>query len=110
MAAILPDDVKKLFLTKYSQIGDEKFYQFLVEYATNRLNKGELQHPTPENELISYHDKFLSLYRKEENIDYLEMAKLCRKAAHKVYKMMLEVGLTQQNNKFLNLVVLAVEE
>ena len=105
MATALPDDVKKLFLAKYAQIGGEKFYQFLVDYGTNRLNKGELQPPTPEMEMISYHDKFLSLARREHNEEYREIAKLCRRAAHRVYRLMLEVGLTEPNPKFLALVV-----
>ena len=103
-AQTLTEDEKKIFLDKYAQSNKDQFYNFLVSYATQRLNKGELQKPTPENELMTYYDKFLSLYRKENNIQFLEIAKTFRRAAHKTYYIMLEIGLTEKSQKFLNLV------
>lgn len=102
--AALTEDVKKIFLEKYEKTGKEQFYQFILSYATSRLNKGEMQKPTPENELLSYYEKFLALYRKDNNENYIEMAKTFRRAAQKIYKIMLDVGLTTKNTKFLTAV------
>lgn len=104
MVAILTEDAKKVFIDKFTQTGKEQFYTFLMKYASDRLNKGELQKPTPEIELLNYHDKFLALYRKENNIEFLEIAKTFRRAAQKVYMIMLDVGLAEKSSKFLNIV------
>jgi hypothetical protein len=100
---MLPDDTK-LFLAQFSKIGCDRFYEFLVDYATSKIMKGDLQDPTPEVELHEYYENFMSLYRQDEDTKYLELAKACRKAANKVYRKMLEANLTEINNNFLNLV------
>lgn len=113
---MIPEEAKKLFVDKYSSIGTEKFYKFLLNYAVNRIitgqsepspqgvKKQEMKGASPELELMDYHDKFLMLYRREGEEVYLEMAKLFRKAAHKIYRIMLKKELVDKNARFLNTV------
>jgi len=113
---MIPEESKKLFVDKYSSIGTEKFYKFLLNYAVNRIitsredspsqgvKKQEIKGASPELELMDYHDKFMILYRREGEGVYLEMAKLFRKAAHKIYRIMLKKELIEKNVRFLNTV------
>lgn len=101
----MPDNVKTSFLLKYSSDGAIKFYDFLIEYAHNRINNNELTSPTPEIEFINYYERFLYFYREEENPLYLEVAKIFRKAGNKIYRDMLDLGLTNTNNKFFNIII-----
>lgn len=111
---MIPEEAKKLFVDKYSSIGTEKFYKFLLNYAVNRIITSQESDPapqgakvkgaSPELELMDYHDKFMILYRREGTDVYLEMAKLFRKAAHKIYRIMLRKELIEKNIRFLNTV------
>lgn len=99
--------LKEKFIPKYLSIGDPKFYKFLINYAVNKLtqlNHDEALEISPELEFLNYHDKFMVLYRREGEEVYLEIAKVFRKAAHKIYRVMLKKQLTQQNTKFLHLI------
>lgn len=116
---MIPEEAKKLFLDKYSSIGDEKFYKFLLTYAINKIvaNQEEQVKPnkgyrgkvqpkgiSPEMELMDYYEKFLILYRREGNPAYLEVAKIFRKASHKIYRMLRKKEAIPMNGKFLNMV------
>ncbi len=100
-----PDNIKKLFISKYSLIGEERFFKFLITYALNRIvehnGKSALN---PALELIDYYDMFLKLYRREGEDIYLDLSHQFRKAAHKVYHIMRKQGLMERNKKFLDLV------
>ncbi len=101
------DNIKKLFINKYTAIGEEKFYKFLITYALNRIVEPTEKEKTPFNpalELMEYYDMFLKLYRREGEDIYLELSHQFRKAAHKIYRILLKKGLTEINNKFLQLV------
>jgi hypothetical protein len=106
---MIPEESKQLFISKYATIGGEKFLQFLIAYAENRIAndkqarkvKGYL---SPEVELLDYYEKFMFLYRKDNEQNLLNIAKSFRKAAHATYRMLLKVKLTRKNYKFLNLV------
>jgi hypothetical protein len=112
---MIPEETKKLFLDKFSSIGNDKFYKFLLNYAVNRVitgqegaikprGKNKLIGVSPEMELMDYYDKFLVLYRKEGEVAYLEVAKLFRKAGHTVYRMMIKKDIIEKNDRFLNAV------
>jgi len=112
---MIPEETKKLFLDKFSSIGNDKFYKFLLNYAVNRIITGEEETPktkskakivgvSPEMELMDYYEKFLFLYRKEGEEAYLEVAKLFRKAGHEVYRIMIKKNITKKNDRFLNVV------
>ncbi len=101
------DTVKEDFLPKYLSSGDDKFYKFLLVYALNKIVLFKLQDfkgTSPEVELLFYHDKFMALHRREGNIEFFKIAKIFRKAAHKIYRAMLKKNMIEKSNKFLNLV------
>ena len=101
------DTLKKEFIPKYLSVGSDKFYRFLLAYAVNKMvyiQKGEYKGISPDLELLDYHDQFIILFRRENDDAYLDISKLFRKAAHHVYRALLKKGLTDTNNKFLNLV------
>lgn len=58
----------------------------------------------PNIEFLEYHDIFLFMYRREGDPTFLEMSRLFRKAAHKLYRVMLKMEMSPKNLKFLNLV------
>lgn len=101
------DALKKEFLTKYKSEGNEKFYRFLLVYSVQKMIVLEKkEHPIlpPNLELLEYYDQFIILYRREGEEIYLDIAKVFRKVAHKIYRVMLKKNLTPKNSKFLNLV------
>lgn len=92
---------------EYSADGEQKFYRYLLVSALNKLvliDKGTYKGITPELEFLDYHDRFIILYRREGDEIYLRVAQLLRKAAHKIYRIMLKKKMTVFNAKFLNTV------
>ncbi len=101
------DILKKQFISKYLESGEDKFYSFLIYYAMNKLVKIEnntYKGVSPDLEFLDYYDRFIILYRREGEEIYLQVAKLFRKAAHRIYRLMLKKNMTPKNAKFLNLV------
>lgn len=99
--------LKKEFIPKYLATGDEKFYRFLLTYALKKLvliNNGTYKGISPDLELLDYYDRFVTLYRIEGDEVYLQLSRLFRKSAHRIYRIMLKKNMTITNNKFLNLV------
>lgn len=97
---------KSEFYKKYAYVGEAKFYRFLLCYGVNKIVKVEKDETfiSPEIELLELSNKFLFSYRRQSNLEFLEISKLLRKAANKIYRMMLKKDLTNHNNKFFNLV------
>lgn len=101
------DGLKEEYIPRYLASGEQKFYRFLLVYALNKLviiDKGDYKGVSPELEFLTYHSKFLIIYRREGDDNCLQVASLFRKAAHKIYRIMLKKKMTTINNKFLNLV------
>lgn len=99
--------LKSQFLVKYKEMAPYKFYRFLLVYALNKLvliEKDNYKGILPNLEFIEYHDKFIILYRREGDDIYLELAKMFRKVAHKIHRIMLKKHMTSPNKKFLSLV------
>lgn len=99
--------LKKNFVPKYLATGEQKFYRFLLLYALNKLiyiEKGSFKGKSPELEFLDYYDQFIILYRREGEEVYLDLARVFRRAGHKVYRVMLKKKMTDRNLKFLNLV------
>lgn len=102
--------LKKEFVPKYLAAGEEKFYRFLLLYALNKLiyigkiNKDSFKGKSPETEFLDYYDQFIILYRREGEEVYLDLARVFRRAGHKVYRVMLKKKMVDKNNRFLNLV------
>ena len=102
------DTLKEGFVPKYKEAGEHKFAQFLLIYALNKLIAIENKTYagiTPNVELLEYHDRFLTLYRREDDEVYLQMAKIFRRVAHKTYRVMLKKQMSDINPKFLNAVI-----
>lgn len=100
-----PENIKKLFISKFSAVGEEKFYKFLITYALNRIVENDKKaNYNPALELMDYYDMFLKLYKREADQIYLDLARQFRRAAHKIYRLSLKKGLIDKNNKFLNMV------
>ena len=101
------DVLKSNFVEKYKELGSYKFYRFLMVYSLNKLiliEKNEYKGVLPNLEFIDYHDRFIILYRREGDDIYLEIAKIFRKVAHKIYRIMLKKNMTPPSKKFLTLV------
>jgi hypothetical protein len=99
--------LKKEFVPKYLATGESKFYRFLLLYALNKLidiQKGSYKGTSPELEFLAYYDQFIILYRREGEEVYLDVSRILRRAAHKIYRVMLKKKMTEKNPKFLNLV------
>jgi hypothetical protein len=99
--------LKKEFLSRYLAVGPDKFYRELLTYCIKKImeaQKEKKENLTVNLELLDYYDQLIILYRREGDSNYLDLAKLIRKAAHKIYRVMLKQNLTNKNNRFLNLV------
>jgi len=103
---MITEDTKKLFIAKYSSFGDDKFYKFLLNYAVAKIANAdsEASFLSPEVELMDYHDRFLILYRRENDQAYLDIARVFRKAAHRIYRLQIKKNPTNRNGRFLNVV------
>lgn len=99
--------LKREFVPKYLAAGELKFYRFLLFYALNKMvyiEKGVYKGKSPEIDFLDYYDQFIILYRREGEEVYLDLARVFRRAAHKIYRVMLKKNLTERNPRFLNLV------
>lgn len=98
--------VKTLF-EQYKSMGNDRFYRFLLGQAMLKM-PAILDHSYkgnfPNLELLSIYEKLVIMYRRTGENDYLIMAKTFRRAGHKIYRLMLKVGITDRNQKFLNVV------
>lgn len=101
------EGLKNEYLQKYKANGEEKFYRFLLLMSLNDLiliQKGLYIGTSPELKLLNCYEQFIFIYRREGDDVYLSLAKLFRRAAHKIYRIMLKKEMTVRNAKFLNLV------
>lgn len=98
---------KKEFLPRFKNSGEDKFYKSLLLISLNKLvmvEKGDYKGILPHIELLDYYEQLIILYRREGEEIYLKVAKTFRKAAHKVYRIMLKKKMSPVNSKFLNVV------
>ena len=95
---------KQEFYNTYNKLGPEKFYRSLLASAVESMAKSKETKIAPDLELLDFYEKFLIVSRREDDAAYLDIAILCRKAAHKVYRVLLKKELTARNGKFLNIV------
>jgi hypothetical protein len=99
--------LKSKFVPSFKAAGERKFYRNLLVYATNQMmnmEKGLHKGTSPEMVLLGCYDQFIILYRREGEAIYLDLARAFRKAAHKIYRVMLKKNMTQRSSRFLNLV------
>lgn len=92
------------------KMGQKEFYSRLLKQGLLILSDSNEKIKHPENIYLEAHDILIILHRNDtsNNILYknnlLEVAALYRKAAHKMYRVMLKTNLTTYNKKFLQLV------
>jgi len=99
--------LKEGLVIKFSSDGEDKFYRFLTVLGVQKLieiENGLHKGIPPHLEYLDCHDRFIVLYRREGDEIYLRIAKTLRKAAHKIYRVMLKKHMTNPNSKFLTLV------
>jgi len=101
------EGIKTNLVPEFLANGEEKFYRSIIFLALQKLvliDKGIYKGILPHLEYLDYYDKFIILYRREGDEVYLNIAKMLRKAAHRIYRIMLKKKMTTSNAKFLNLV------
>ena len=95
---------KVVFLGKYENIGNNSFYKYLLAYCMKKIvlvQEQEYKGIYPHIEMLKYYDNSLKLYRRDGDESLMEMAKVFRKVAHKIYRVMLRKNLIATDNKFL---------
>jgi len=100
-------EVLKELVPKFVAGGEQKFYRSILVLALQKLiatEKGIYKGIPPHLEYLDYYDRFIILYRREGDEIYLGIAKMLRKAAHKIYRIMLKKDMTTINPRFLTLV------
>jgi hypothetical protein len=103
----MAEKLKKELLPKYVEVGEANFHNFLIIYAKNELiavESGMCKGSTPELNFLNYSDQFIFLYRKEGEAIYLDLARVLRKVAHQIYRLMLKKKMTTYNMRFMNVV------
>lgn len=97
----------KADLERFYMIGEERFYRTILSDALPKIVKirdGEYKGSSPEIDLLNTSDKFLQLARRGEEGAFLDLSRLYRKAAHRIYRVMLQMNMTNKNQRFLNVV------
>ena len=92
---------------EYIAIGKDKFYRDLLVCAFKKLiliEQGAFRGLTPELEYLDQYGQFIILYRRTGDGELLEIAKMLRKAANKVYRIMLKKNMTKRDDRFFNIV------
>lgn len=91
---------------KYAKEGEEVFYKFLILSAVDDMIKNlkNDDNISINIEYIMMHDKFLIQYRRTGHQIDLKIAKVFRRAGHKIYRLLLKQGLSNKSEKFLNVV------
>lgn len=103
----MDDNFKNTLVKIYIEKGEKAFYNKLLSDSVKKITfllKDGTPNNFPDAELLSISEVFLYYYRMEGEEVYLEISKVCRKAAHKLYRVLLKRHLVKKNSNFLNLV------
>jgi len=92
-------------IDKYNELGEDKFYHFLLVFALKYSVTHDKDNTTADIYLLNMHDELIFMYRKSGTKNYLDIAKIFRKAANKVYRIFIKKELVVKNTRFLNIVV-----
>lgn len=99
--------LKNKFVPNFLATGEQKFYRQLLVLGVKQLldvQKGMHKGTSPELLFLNCYEQFIILYRREGESIYLDLARTFRRAAHKIYRIMLKKKMAQKNSRFLNLV------
>jgi hypothetical protein len=103
----MDDNFKNALIKEYLENGERAFYKKLLSNSVKKialLIKDKSGNSFPDMELLAISEMFLNYYRMEGEEVYLNISKVCRKAAHKLYRVLLKQHLVKKNKIFLNLV------
>ena len=103
----MDDNFKNALVKSYLENGESIFYKKLLANSIKKITfllQDSNKKNFPHKELLDVSNFFLQAYRSEGDEIYLNICKICRKAAHKVYRVLLKKHLIKENNNFLNLV------
>lgn len=95
---------KSLFINKYNIIGDKAFYNYLLSYCSKKIvliEKDEYKGILPHLEMLECYEKSLILFRRDGDQSLFNLAKIFRKVAHKIYRIMMVRSIVSYNNNFL---------
>ncbi len=94
----------KEFLTN----GESKLYNSLLSQSVKQIvmliSEDKQNKVYPNKTLLIMSNKFLKQYRISGDDSYLKISKIFRRAAHKIYRVLLKKHLINKDNDFLNLV------
>lgn len=98
------DKLKLVFFAKYQKMGPLGFYKYLLSNAAKQMvliKNDEYKGILPHVELLNFYEKSLVLFRRDNNQHIFEMAKTFRRAAHKIYRMMINCSLAKFDGRFI---------
>ncbi len=99
------DSSKQNFIERFTSIGPDEFYIFLVKYADSRISDNTINSGTsPEVELLNYSNQFSQIYKREKKDIHKLISFSFKRAANKTYRTLYKKKLIKKSSKFLNLV------
>lgn len=99
------DPLNNEFVKKYKELGADAFYKLVLIEGLEvilKIHEDKYDGVYPDIQLLTQYNKFLSLYRKYNKDIYLDVAKIFRRAAHKLHRVMVRKKIITKNDKFLN--------
>jgi hypothetical protein len=102
---MIPNSALQKILEEFNTLGELSFYKKVLFASLKEvvLLKSDKEYTsTPHLSLLALHDTLISKYRADDKEQYLIMARIYRKVAHKIYWIMLKERLSNINYKFLN--------
>lgn len=102
----MDNDIMLSLVKEFLTNGESKLYNNLLSQSVKQIilliNEGRKTYP--DKTLLAMSNKFLNQYRASGDDSYLKISKILRRAAHKIYRVLLKKKLVGKNNDFLNLV------
>lgn len=99
------ESFKKEFVPQYLSVGNDKFYRSILFVALQKLvliSNETYRGVFPHLEYLNYYEQFIILYRREGDQVYIDIAKMFRKAAHRIYRIMRKKNMATLDVRFLN--------
>ncbi len=83
----------------------ELLYSRLILLALNKIkNLPEKREEYPDLIYLAISEKFLGLFRRDQNKDNLKISIILRRAAHKVHRILFKANKIKKSRKFLNII------
>ena len=97
----LSSELANEYIDLLSKIGEEGLYQRTLGV----VNQPELKVENPDIEILDFSEAFVSKYRSTGQEEFLTIGKILRRAAHKIYRTLLEKDKTKKPSpRFLTLI------